>query len=45
MLSLWPHAAHFAQLCTLPTDAGDLVAEEKAGTERAETRPAFPGLS
>ena len=44
MLSVRAYAPRFAQLCALSTVAGNLVGEETPGTERAQTRPVFPGL-
>src|SRR5713101_4377759 len=44
MLSLWPHAPHFAQLCAVPPDASAPLVEEKTRTESAQTRAPFPGL-
>jgi hypothetical protein len=44
MLSVRAYAPRFAQLCALSPVAGDIVGEETTGTERAQTRPAFPGL-
>src|SRR5438309_127047 len=44
MLSLWPYAPHCAQLCIVPAHTLSPMVKEKAGTERAQTRSAFPGL-
>src|SRR5262249_1178070 len=44
MLSLWPYAPHCAQLCLVPAHPSAPLVKEKAGTECAQTRPAFPSL-
>ena len=44
VFSLWPYAAHGAQVCLVPVHTASLMGKEKTGTACAQSRPACPGL-